>query len=226
MRQTAAAPPTASRPTPAPCAWSDLFAAFLEEKNIRWGELVGGLLIVGCSIALVISFWARIAERPFLKFFVFNGVTAALFGLGLYSEHRWRLRTTSRGLLLIAALLTPLNFLAIAAFNRPATSDYLLLGGELASTAIFVGLLHGAGRILVPGSPWLVVIGVLAPSVMQLLTRRFVHHDTPLIAEWLGLGTVAVMGAVNGAMTWRKPALPTEGAEQSPSTEARRCRRH
>ncbi|HEV3021582.1 MAG TPA: hypothetical protein VGX76_03920, partial [Pirellulales bacterium] len=46
--------------------FSQLLAAFLEEKNIRWGELVGGLLIVGGSIALVLSFWAQIAERPLL----------------------------------------------------------------------------------------------------------------------------------------------------------------
>ena len=46
---------------------SRLLAAFMEEKNIRWGELVGGLLIVGCSIALVISFWSEIAARPLLE---------------------------------------------------------------------------------------------------------------------------------------------------------------
>ena len=91
----------------------------MEERNMRWGELVGGLLIVSCSIALVISFWSAIAERPWLKFFLFNGVTAALFGVGFYSEHRWRLRTTSRGLLTIGTLLVPLNFLAIAAFSSP-----------------------------------------------------------------------------------------------------------
>jgi hypothetical protein len=62
--------------------WSQLLTHFMEEKNIRWGELVGGLLIVCCSIALVISFWSKIAERPFIKFFVFNGVTAGLFGVG------------------------------------------------------------------------------------------------------------------------------------------------
>ena len=49
-------------------ALSRIFAAFMEEKNIRWGELVGGLLIVGCSIALVISFWAQIASQPLVKF--------------------------------------------------------------------------------------------------------------------------------------------------------------
>ena len=102
--------------------WSDVLAGFMEEKNIRWGELVGGLLIVCCSIALVISFRAKIAERPFLKFFVFGGVTAALFAVGFYTERRWKLQTTSRGLLVIATLLVPLNFLAIAALDHPSAA--------------------------------------------------------------------------------------------------------
>jgi hypothetical protein len=67
-RDAAAAEPPLAPPAPPPPrreALSRLFAAFLEEKNIRWGELVGGLLIVGSSVALVISFWAEIASRPF-----------------------------------------------------------------------------------------------------------------------------------------------------------------
>ncbi|MCA9213584.1 MAG: hypothetical protein KDB27_10990, partial [Planctomycetales bacterium] len=48
--------------------WTEWIAACLEESNIRWGELVGGLLIVSCSTALVISFWAEISSRPLLKF--------------------------------------------------------------------------------------------------------------------------------------------------------------
>ena len=78
---------------------SRLFAAFMEENNIRWGELVGGLLIVGCSVALVISLWSQIAGRPLLQFVLFNGVTAALFGVGIYTDRRWKIHTTSRGLL-------------------------------------------------------------------------------------------------------------------------------
>ncbi|MGC3965820.1 MAG: hypothetical protein QM775_00145 [Pirellulales bacterium] len=103
--------------------FSRILASFMEEKNIRWGELIGGLLILCSSIALVLSFWQQIAERPLLKFGLFNGVTAALFGIGLYVERRWRLPTTTHGLLLIAMLLVPLNFLAIAAFTleRPPT---------------------------------------------------------------------------------------------------------
>src|SRR5205823_4901534 len=105
------APGPVPTPVPAPAPSQrllTLLAAFLEQKNIRWGEIVGGLLIVGCSLALVLSFWSSIAERPLLKFGLFTGVTAMLFALGDHAERRWRLPTTALGLLVIATLLTPL----------------------------------------------------------------------------------------------------------------------
>src|SRR5262249_6014332 len=97
---------------------TEILETFMEESSVKWGELVGGLLIIGCSIALVASLWGEIAAKPFLKFSVFIGVTTALFGLGFYSAHRWKLPTTSRGVLVISTLLAPLNFLAMTAFSR------------------------------------------------------------------------------------------------------------
>src|SRR5262249_4565423 len=150
-------------------------------KNIRWGELVGGLLIVCCSIALVISFWTDIAERPFLKYGVFNGVTVALFGLGFYSYRRWRLQTTSRGLLLIAGLLVPLNFMAIAA-ERVAGADALTLFGEIASGVVFSALLFLAGRILTPRWPIQLAATIIAPSLTQLVLRRYAVDELSIPA--------------------------------------------
>lgn len=162
-------------------ALSRLFAAFMEEKNIRWGELVGGLLIVGCSIALVISFWSQIAAQPLLKFVLFNGVTAALFGVGLYTDRRWKIHTTSHGLLVIATLLVPLNFLAIAAFTQASPpTDLLALSGEAASLVVFAFLVYVAGRILVPGDAVFLAVGVMIPCLMQLLIRRFAGASTSL----------------------------------------------
>jgi len=37
-------------------------------KQYSLGEIVGGILIVGCSTALVISLWAQISRVPVLKF--------------------------------------------------------------------------------------------------------------------------------------------------------------
>src|SRR5262249_22678859 len=88
-------------------------SAFMEERNILWGELVGGLLVVGCSLALVLSLWHTFSEQPLFKFAVFTCTVAAVFGAGLYTLQRWKLESTSRGLLLVANLLTPVCQLAM-----------------------------------------------------------------------------------------------------------------
>jgi hypothetical protein len=168
---------------------SKLLSAFLEEKNIRWGELIGGLLIICCSIALVISFWAQINERPLFKFSLFNGVTAAIFAMGFYTERRWKIRTTSLGLLLIGALLTPLNFLAIAAYTdaMPLT-DLIGLGGEAVSLVLFSTLVFYAARELAPGFAISTTIGLILPCLWQLLTRRFVDDTASTVQIYLFAG--------------------------------------
>ena len=213
----AAEPSPPARHKPPRRQRTDLLAAFMEEKNIRWGELVGGLMIVGCSIALVISFWAKIAERPFLKFFVFNGVTAALFGLGLYSQRRWKLRTTSEALLITASLLVPLNFLAIAAFARDAAASGLLtIVGELISIALFAVLLSSAGKIVVPGGAWPLMTGTLAPSILMLLVRRFVGPESmSLAAELFGWTMVGTYAAIHAFAARNSHAGEDPSAESS-----------
>src|SRR5205807_364066 len=95
-------------------------AAFMEERNILWGELVGGLLVVGCSAALVITLWHKFSANPLFKFCTFTGAVAAVFGAGLYTLRHWRLESTSRGLLLTASLLAPLDVLALTLPNAAA----------------------------------------------------------------------------------------------------------
>jgi hypothetical protein len=226
--ETTAVP--SEQPSVQPTEWSraappprrpvfDLLSAFLEEQNIRWGELIGGLLIVGCSIALVISFWAKIAERPFVKFFLFNGVTAALFGLGLHAAHRWKLRTTSRAVLMISILLVPLNFLAIAAFTESSLSPFTFsAAGEAISVALFAALCAAAGRIVTPRNVWLLVVGVLVPSMMELLVRRWVNPAAE-VSVLLAIGAVptAAYAAVNILALWRQ--RPVQGGQAHCSAE-------
>ena len=69
-------------------SFSEVLNSFMEESNIRWGEIIGGLLIIGCSTALVVSLWAQISQIPVLKFLIFTTVTAVLFGIGLYTQYR------------------------------------------------------------------------------------------------------------------------------------------
>jgi hypothetical protein len=60
--------PTLEPPSLPPVRRGSVLAAFMEERNIFWGELVGGLLIVGCSIALVVTLWNRIETIPYFPF--------------------------------------------------------------------------------------------------------------------------------------------------------------
>src|SRR6266496_2436664 len=158
--------------------FSEVLAAFMEQSNIRWGEIIGGLLIIGCSTALVVSLWAQISRIPVLKFLIFTTVTAALFGVGFYTEHRWKLPTTSRGILTIATLLVPLNFLAIAAVSGSTIpAGTLVIGSELIAPAVFLCLVYFAGRVITPGCAHLLSAGVLGSSVGQLLVRHFAASD-------------------------------------------------
>jgi hypothetical protein len=186
-------------------SFSEVLNSFMEESNIRWGEIIGGLLIIGCSTALVVSLWAQISQIPVLKFLIFTTVTAILFGIGLYTEHRWKLPTTSRGILTIATLLVPLNFLAIAAVSSSNTSGGLVIGSELAAPAIFLCLVYFAGRIITPGCAHILSAGVLGSSVGQLLVRHFASiNASPWLLIFLGafpvLCYVATVGLALGVV--------------------------
>ncbi len=177
--ETPQAPSEAPPPETTHVVWTKWLASFLEERNIRWGELVGGLLIVSCSVALVISFWAAISERPLLKFGLFNGVTAGLVAIGLYAAHRWKLPTTSQGILLTAIMLVPVNFLAIGAFTR--TNEQLsavAIGGELVSVLLFSALVYAACRVVTPSWPLATSIAALVPAVSELAIARAVDGAT------------------------------------------------
>jgi hypothetical protein len=201
--------PVAARPAPparpARRSLGELLAAFMEEKNILWGELVGGLLIVGGSIALVISLWNTLQENPYFPFGIFAAVTAALFGAGLYTLHHWKLESTSRGLLVIATLLVPLCFTVLPSMLQEEAGDTLELliaaGGLLA----FAALIHQAGRVLVPGAGWLLTVGVLGCSVSQLLGARLLGAGPTRPGLVLLLGCLpAACGALSVGVAVRR----------------------
>src|SRR5262249_58149136 len=101
-------------------------------RQILWGELVGGLLIVGCSIALVIPLWQTLEQIHYFPFLIFSSITLALFGAGHYTLHHWKLESTSRGLLVIATLLIPLNLLVLAGLSQGREGGL----AETATTAV------------------------------------------------------------------------------------------
>lgn len=189
------------RPQPAVPAepkrpFSQVLLSFMAEKNIRWGELIGGLLILCCSTALVLSLWSQIESIPVLKFAIFTSVTAALFGVGLFVHHRWRLPTTGHAVLIVSSLLVPLNLLAFAALSSSATEHTVAtIGLELASVVLFGWLLLLAGRILVPATAGLFAFGVLGLSAGSLLVRRFPPAGETGVLAMAG-GVLAVYAAV------------------------------
>jgi len=157
--------PPAAPPAPRK-SWAEMLAGFMEQRNIRWIELIGGLLIVGSSVALVLSLWQKLSGYQYFQYFqfsIFVAATSAVFGVGLYAHHRWKLESTSRGLLAIATLLVPLSFLFMALSSKDNADAITVLAGLIA-LGIFAWLVGLAGRVLVPGGRWLQAAAVLGCS--------------------------------------------------------------
>lgn len=155
-------------------AVADLLQAFMEEKNIRWGELVSGLLIVGSAVGLVISLWATLKDAiPYFPALLFMAATAAIHGAGLYTLRQWNLKSTSRGLLTISMLLVPLNLLAAVALSdqRP-TTDTLYAFALAIGLTVFGWITVSGARILMRGRYLLTSIAVLGPAAAQLYIGR------------------------------------------------------
>ncbi|GIW81631.1 MAG: hypothetical protein KatS3mg105_3438 [Gemmatales bacterium] len=193
---------------------SELLAAFMEKSNILWGELAGGLLIVGCSIALVISLWSKLEQNPVYQFGIFVGITSMLFGAGLYTLHHWKLESTSRGLLIIATLLVPLNFLAIAAQTKESTHPGQI-ALEVCAIGVFAVLLRVTADVLVRGGRNWLPFSVLGASASQLLLPRLFSLGE---ADAWRIGCIACLPVaffLAGSLSWlwtnyRKSADATE----------------
>jgi hypothetical protein len=217
-RDSEKAAPVEPIPKPPRKPFADVLTAFMEQSNIRWGEIIGGLLIIGCSTALVISLWAQISRVPVVKFFIFTTVTAALFGIGFYTAHRWKLPTTSRGILTIATLLVPLNFLAIAAVSTNTTPGVLVIGSEIIAPVLFLCLVYFAGRTITTKWPHLLAAGALGSSIGQLLIRHFADADMSP-ARMIALTAFSVVCYVVAISWMLKLALADGVIDESEATE-------
>ncbi len=172
-RQRPAVPPLVAEPVGAadfrPSAtrsWVEVFSGFLEQRNIRWGEVIGAVLMVGSAVALVISLWQTLQEIRYFPFFFSAGLVATIFAAGLYAHRRWRLEATSCGLLGVASLLTPLAFVALAGpLYESAEPDYTALGLALAVAAGLAVLVERSGVVLAPNLRGPMTWGVVGNSL-------------------------------------------------------------
>jgi len=202
-------PRPSAPPRPPRKPWMDMLTSFLEERNIRWAELIGvllgGLLMVGASVALVISLWEKldvIAGFNF-KFFVFVAYSSAVFGAGLFAHYRWKLEFIGRGLLVIGVLLVPLDFLAMASLSQDNWT-LLNVAWEAASLAVFVYLVGLTAGVLVPRGRWFCVGAIVGNSAVLLVLARLAGVDSDA-RLFLGAGAlpVAVFAAAVGGFLYR-----------------------
>ena len=167
---------------------AEVIRSFLAAHNIRWGELVAGILIVVCSIGLVVNLWSELIQThrviPSLIFLCGN---AAIFSAGLYTLSRWRLRHTSRAVLVIATLLVPLSVLAGLAAAGPF-EDAVQLDDPISLVSILIGssaylffLLRGARALVGRANAFAFAIGVATPvmllPLLPAVTRQFSVHS-------------------------------------------------
>ncbi len=183
---------------------AEVFGAFMQESNIVWGELIAGLVMVGSSVALVISLWKTLEVVPYFPFLIFTAITVAVFGAGLYSLSHWKLESTSRGLLTIATLLVPLNFLVMAGLlveqgvGEGGPDLWWRLASEAAALGAFAYLLGKAGLVLVADGRWWLTLAVLGISASALASPRLLSQERTDLWRSLAAGLLPVACFVAG----------------------------
>lgn len=166
---------------------ANMLQGFMEEKNIRWGELASGLLIVGSAIGLVISLNQQLNDlarrEPYVPALLLMLGTIAIHAAGLYTLRRWRLRTTSRGALIIATLLVPLCFAAGMLFPRTSGTPLPALFSLHYLLAVLVGLVgYGiatslSARGLFAEGWWRLTTAVMGTVAGQLIIFRALYGN-------------------------------------------------
>ncbi|MEM6468211.1 MAG: hypothetical protein AAF802_01485 [Planctomycetota bacterium] len=175
-------------------------AEFLADHNIRWGELIAGVLIIVCSIGLVVSLWSTLTTMhrviPSLVFLLGN---AAIFGAGFYTLFRWRLRETSRATLVIALLLVPLSILSgisvtgIEQDSVPLDDPITLLVLAI-SACVYALLCWNAARALAGKR-------IALPLSFGFLSTVFLAPLLPAATRWLGDDSVLFVAIASISVT-------------------------
>ncbi|TWU47488.1 hypothetical protein Poly51_52880 [Rubripirellula tenax] len=182
---------------------SEVIGSFLAARNIRWGELVAGMMIVVCSIGLVISLWNTLVQtHRAIPSLIFLTANAAIYASGFYTLGRWKLRHTSRAVLVIATLLVPLSVLAGMAaagtgtnavqLSDPLTLITIAIAAAVYLTLVYRGSIALVRRHLAPSMTLAVVGPAAILPLMPAIVRTWEHH-----AGWIAVvGSIAVAIAV------------------------------
>ena len=178
--------------------------SFLSTHNIRWGEIVAGILIVVCSIGLVRTLWRPIVStHPLIPSLIFLVANIAIGSAGLYTLKRWKLRHTSRAVLIISVLLIPLSVLAgIAAVGRedslvasadPATFLFIAAASVFYSRLAYLCISAVTHRAY----SWFVTFVFIVPISVMPFTRAAVEWLGPSAGWLLGIAALSVQVVIS-----------------------------
>lgn len=193
--------------------WEVLYT-FMQKRNIRWGELVSGILIVGSAVGLVLSLRAQLEQTiPYFPALLFMLITAGIHGAGLYTLKKWKLAQTSRGVLIIGMLLIPLSFLAACLIGGENENSLGVLSPQYI-IAVVVGLTSFglmsvfSSKALTPRYWINMTVAVMGCSIAQLIINR-ATSISQLLADNLMIApaTVAVSLAMVPPMTFEAKRL-------------------
>ena len=191
-------------PQPPRRSLSEVMSGFMLEKNIRWGELASGILIVGSAVGLVVSLREELRDTiPYFSSMMFLLITAAIHAAGIYTLKKWKLRKTSRGTLLIGLLLIPLNIVAACILSggedRRALSDPLLWLAITIGLSSFAAMTWFSSKCLFRKGQLPLVVSIMGCCAATLAINRLVEVDGSSVNKllWsLPLGLSFLAGTV------------------------------
>ena len=202
-------------------SFGEVMSGFMLEKNIRWGELASGILIVGSAVGLVVSLREELRETiPYFSSMMFLLITAAIHASGIYTLKKWKLRKTSRGTLLIGLLLVPLNIVAACILSggedRRALSDPLLWLAISIGLSSFTAMTWWSSKCLFRKGQLPLVLSIMGCCAATLTINRLVEVDGTSLNKllWslpLGLsflaGTVIFFGKQWTSKRWPEKSV-------------------
>ncbi len=194
---------------------ADMLQGFMEESNIRWGEVIAGLVIVISAIGLVISLRATLERIPYFPALLFLVFTVSFHGAGLYTLRRWKLHAVSRAILIIALLLVPLSFSAGVVMSGPneaqrPLTDPLLIAAVLIGLSVFGWVAYTGSKELAGEGALRLTTAILGCCFSQVVINRGAFNGLPLnVLTLLALFPVAsfliaAIGQIWRAQAWRR----------------------
>ncbi|MGI8979196.1 MAG: hypothetical protein ACR2FY_08220 [Pirellulaceae bacterium] len=202
-------PPKPARP------WADVLQGFMEESNVRWGEIIAGLLIVGSAVGLIFSLRVPLQDIPYSPAILFMLFTLGFYGAGMYTLRYWKLHAISRVILIISLMLVPLSFAAAIVMAGPADkqremTDPLFIAAVVLGTVVYSWITVTTSGVLLSEGRWRLTIAIIGASLSQIVMNRagpfaVTLRDISLLAAIPVAGfLVAVLGQVFRARAWQR----------------------